>query len=164
MFCSFGESPRILRLFCTGEVIEWDSPRFEGFLEKMGKNKIDGARAVISLKIWKVQTSCGYGVPKLGMSDGGAELADRQTMGHWAHGKVEKNEMSAYQQLNNLQSLDGLPGLRTARRDNREIIWLGDAKAAARRIMRQREALATGVVIGIFIAFLTALLQRMALH
>lgn len=54
MFCSFGTSPRIMRLFCTGSVVEWDDPKFEETLKRMGKEKIDGARAVILLDVWKV--------------------------------------------------------------------------------------------------------------
>ena len=54
MFCSFATSPRILRFFCTGEVIEWDDGRFEGLLRKMGKERIEGARAVILLDVFKV--------------------------------------------------------------------------------------------------------------
>ena len=55
MFCSFAKSPRIMRFFCTGKVVEWDHPRFEGLLERMGKEKIEGARAVILLSVFKVR-------------------------------------------------------------------------------------------------------------
>ena len=54
MFCSFEKTPRILRLFCTGRVIEfWE----DGFVEKtreMGVEVPVGARAVIMLEIFKV--------------------------------------------------------------------------------------------------------------
>ena len=53
MFCSFGKSPRIMRWFCTGRVVEWDQPEFEELLKKMNKAKIDGARAIIMLHVWK---------------------------------------------------------------------------------------------------------------
>ncbi|KAL8806074.1 MAG: hypothetical protein Q9182_001606, partial [Xanthomendoza sp. 2 TL-2023] len=84
MFCSFETSPRILRFFCWGEVVEWnDKARFGEMVRKMGKTKVvEGARAVVRLKVWKrlrgrkrkdvyddkneqVQTSCGFGVPYL---------------------------------------------------------------------------------------------------
>src|SRR3954452_12005867 len=39
MFCSFGESPRIMRFFCKGRVVEWDRPEFESLLSKMGKKR-----------------------------------------------------------------------------------------------------------------------------
>ena len=54
MFCSFSMSPRIMRFFCTGKVVEWDQPAFEPLLKRMGKGKIEGARAVILLDIFKV--------------------------------------------------------------------------------------------------------------
>jgi hypothetical protein len=54
MFCSFGAAPRIMRFFCTGRVVEWDQPEFEVLLEKMGNKRIEGARAVIYLNVWKV--------------------------------------------------------------------------------------------------------------
>jgi hypothetical protein len=54
MFTSFDQSPRILRLFCKGRVIEfWE----DGFLEitrEMGMEVPVGARAVIVLDIFKV--------------------------------------------------------------------------------------------------------------
>ena len=55
MFCSFDKAPRILRLFCKGKVIEWNAPEFEGLVDKMGKKKMNGTRAVILLDIFKVR-------------------------------------------------------------------------------------------------------------
>lgn len=43
-----------MRFFCTGRVIEWDSPQFEPTLQRMGKRRVEGARAIIDLQIWKV--------------------------------------------------------------------------------------------------------------
>jgi hypothetical protein len=54
MFCSFGKTPRIMRFFCKGRVVEWDQPEFEVLLTKMGKKRIEGARAVIMLAVFKV--------------------------------------------------------------------------------------------------------------
>jgi hypothetical protein len=56
MFCSFDASPRIMRLFCTGTVIEWDQPEFAVYLKRMGKSEVAGARAVIKLDVFKVST------------------------------------------------------------------------------------------------------------
>ena len=115
--------------------MEWDQPEFEELLKKMGKERIDGARAVIVLDVWKVQTSCGYGVPKIGLPlqfDGtsGPEEAfeDRKTLEHWAANKVEKNEIDEYRVKNNVRSLDGLPALRSARRDAGERLWVADGR------------------------------------
>lgn len=54
MFCSFDASPRILRLFCTGSVIEWDQPEFLKYSQRMGKPEVVGARAIINLDVFKV--------------------------------------------------------------------------------------------------------------
>ena len=54
MFCSFAKSPRIMRFFCKGSVVEWDDGRFEGLMGKMGKRRVEGARAVILLDVLKV--------------------------------------------------------------------------------------------------------------
>ena len=57
MFCSFARSPRIMRFFCKGKIVEWDAPGFEPLLRKMGKKRVDGARAVILLEVFKVKAS-----------------------------------------------------------------------------------------------------------
>ncbi|TVY42744.1 Pyridoxamine 5'-phosphate oxidase family protein [Lachnellula subtilissima] len=166
MFCSFGASPRIMRFFCTGRVVEWDQAEFESLLRRMGKKRVDGARAVIMLTVWKVQTSCGYGVPRIREGEMDVEkgkeedaFQDRDTLGHWAGKKVERNEMGEYQMKNNARNLDGLPGLRTARRDAGERFWVEDARAKVGLIMSQKEAFVSGVFIGVLIALLGGLLQ-----
>ncbi|EPE26608.1 hypothetical protein GLAREA_02521 [Glarea lozoyensis ATCC 20868] len=158
MFCSFGISPRIMRFFCTGRVVEWDAPEFQHLLAKMGKAHVDGARAVLVFDIFKVQTSCGYGVPKISLplelsGDASPEEAfeDRKTLGHFAEKKCAANEMGAYQLKNNLRSLDKLPGLRSARRDSGQVMLLEDGMAFLRRVWGQREALGFGVLIGIVV-------------
>ncbi|OAX79215.1 hypothetical protein ACJ72_06464 [Emergomyces africanus] len=126
MFCSFNASPRILRLFCKGSVIEWNEPEFHPMLARMqmAEKYVEGARAVIVLDVFKVQTSCGYGVPRLALTTDATTntakpyLQDRETMGHWASTKIAKNELHAYQAVMNVYSLDGLPGLRAAMRDS----------------------------------------------
>ncbi|CAG8907231.1 unnamed protein product [Penicillium egyptiacum] len=129
MFCSFDASPRILRLFCTGTVIEWDQPEFGRCLQRMGKPPIVGARAIIQLDVFKVQTSCGYGVPLLTLTNdpetdkSSPYLQDRQTLGHFATKKVSAGQMQKYQQEWNSRSLDGLPGLRSALKDSGHYTW-----------------------------------------
>lgn len=63
MFCSFDTSPYILRLFCTGEILKPGDAAFNTLLahwDGMNKNEV---RQMFLLKIKKVQSSCGYGVP-----------------------------------------------------------------------------------------------------
>jgi len=54
MFCSFETSPRIMRFFCTGRVVAWNEPQFDGWLDRMGGKKVTGARAVVVLDVYKV--------------------------------------------------------------------------------------------------------------
>lgn len=54
MFCSFEQSPRILRLFCRGKVVEFWEQGFGDAVRGMGVEVPVGARAVILLEIWKV--------------------------------------------------------------------------------------------------------------
>ena len=107
-----------------------------------------------------MQTSCGFGVPYLtstpvptGPEEKHAEvlkpiLKDRETMGHWASKQVDADELRPYQRMNNAASLDGLTGLRTARKDKGEILLLTEAKATYRRVTGHREALLWGMVLG----------------
>ncbi|KAI9810812.1 MAG: hypothetical protein M1827_006019 [Pycnora praestabilis] len=180
MFCSFGKRPRIMRLFCKGSIVEWDSPRFEPLLKEMGKERIDGARAIVLLDVFKVQTSCGYGVPFLSLKntpsssptptradDSSSEdedrppathtekghiepiLEDRKTMGHWSHYKVSKNEMMSWHVQYNRNSLDGLRGLRVARRDGGECLMLGDAQQKFKSVaFGQWQGIMVGILIG----------------
>lgn len=53
MFCSFDKAPRIMRWFCKGRVIEWDEPEFDVVLDRMGKNRTDGARAILYFEVFK---------------------------------------------------------------------------------------------------------------
>jgi hypothetical protein len=46
-----------MRWFCKGRVVEWDSKEFEPLLKRMGKRRIDGARAIIELDVFKVEPS-----------------------------------------------------------------------------------------------------------
>lgn len=149
-FNSFTSTPRILRLFCRGRVIESDHPDFSSWISKVGGEHLIGARAVIVLDIWKVQTSCGYGVPvvKTGENGEGVVFEDRKTIRDWCGKKVEKGQLGEYQRVWNRDSLDGLPGMRTAMRENGEWLWWGDVKAFVRRVAGTGDVLAVGVGLG----------------
>ncbi|OOG00683.1 hypothetical protein ASPCADRAFT_511623 [Aspergillus carbonarius ITEM 5010] len=153
MFCSFDASPGIVRFFCSGSVIEWNEPRFTPYLERMGGKQVEGARAIIRLNVFKAQHSCGYGVPRLSLKvdpkthDTNPFLQDRNTLGHWTGKKVRSNELRAYQKEYNVRSLDGLPGLNTALKDNHQLIWLKQVGNWARRHRDEIEMVKTSVLI-----------------
>lgn len=98
-------------------------------------------------------------MPRLCTQDAGngleAALENRKILGHWGANKVEKNELQPYQQKWNSRSLDGLNGLRSARRDNGEILWVEDLKARGRRMMAQGDTLVVGLLMGILLVLLT---------
>lgn len=205
MFMSFGPTPRILRLFCRSSIVEWDSPRFKELVQTISRGSrredFDGARAVIVCDIWQVQTSCGYGVPRVkkgiysagdvaededagktssnektgdatvdvelllrqGLADGQklTELCvfeERPHLDHWAGSMVTKNAALKYQAQNNARSMDGLPGLKTARRDNSEMLWVGDAAAYFRRMSAEKVSVAIGFTLGFFVYFILSAL------
>lgn len=170
MFCSFGASPQIMRLFCKGRVVEkWDQ-HYQEVRAKMATENGDevdltGARAIIVLKVQKVQTSCGFGVPIMdGKAEAGGDAVttvdhdedstgvkgwkSRDTMDNWARKQVEKKELSDYQKRNNARSLDGLPGMHSARRSYDENFAIEDTKAWFRKVVRQQDAIAFGFGLG----------------
>lgn len=200
MFCSFGPTPGIIRLFCKSTVVEWDEPAFGSWMKRItGSEKppFDGTRAIIVAEVWECQTSCGYGVPRVkkalyaptnedgdaltvdpvveeilreGFKGNGKEdprtakltelsvFEERPSMDQWAAQKTTNNSMLQYQRDNNSRSIDGLPGLRAARRDAGEQgkLWWGDVKARVRRAAAERDGAALGFVIAFLLwVFLT---------
>jgi hypothetical protein len=190
MFCSFGPSPQVMRLFCTGRVIEkWDR-YYQELRAKMATENgdevdITGARAIIVLKVKRVQTSCGFGVPI--MSNGSRESTEgagdaltivehdadtdandgwkpRETMNHWARKMIEKQELADYQKSANHQSLDGLPGMTSARRALDQNFAIEDTKAWFRKINRQQDAILFGVGLGIMLMLLFSLVGILSIR
>lgn len=100
MFCSFTQSPMILRLYGHGRVIRprdsaWQTyaSHFEG---------LPGQRQLILLEIESVQTSCGFGVPLYEF------VTERDTLLRSAEKKGEAG-IRQYQLEKNQVSIDGLP-------------------------------------------------------
>ncbi|MEO8665319.1 MAG: pyridoxamine 5'-phosphate oxidase family protein [Ignavibacteria bacterium] len=100
MFCSFEETPNILRLYGTGKTVlrkdkEWKelSGHFEIY---------PSTRQIIVAKITKVQTSCGFGVPVY------EYRRERDMHFKWAEKKGGKG-LEDYIAEKNLLSIDGLP-------------------------------------------------------
>ncbi|QSZ36001.1 hypothetical protein DSL72_007125 [Monilinia vaccinii-corymbosi] len=151
-----------MRFFCTGRVVEWNAPQFQPLVLKMGKEHVVGARAVILLDVWKVQTSCGYGVPiitplSIQMQDPSTgPWTDRETLGHFSAQKVGKSLMQTYQALNNSYSLDAIPGLKSARRqkfnDHMVLVKADEWFFWGKRIVKgEWKGLVVGLVVGCLI-------------
>jgi Pyridoxamine 5'-phosphate oxidase len=100
MFCSFEDSPNILRLYGKGFAVlpgteEWKvyAPNFKIY---------PSTRQIIVADIDLVQTSCGFGVPLYNYE------GDRGIHFDWAEKKGEEG-LREYVLEKNLKSIDGLP-------------------------------------------------------
>jgi hypothetical protein len=193
MFMSFGPTPRILRLFCKGRVVECmrdvqndgrvdekQNGEFEHWLHKMGQTRPNAIRSIIILDIFSVSTSCGFGVPRvrreLYANDSGASkdiseadlpISDGVTVEHFAKElsvfeerptladrgawREKKNQVLSYHIEKNMRSLDGLPGLRQARRVAGRTLWLDDVQTRFKKILAEPEAVLCGFALAILL-------------
>jgi predicted pyridoxine 5'-phosphate oxidase superfamily flavin-nucleotide-binding protein len=101
MFCAFQGRPNIVRLYGTGEVLELGSPEAAPLLDRFPE--LPGARAVITVDVTRIQTSCGYAVPLMEL------VSDRDLLLDWAAKKGE-DSLVEYRAEKNATSIDGLPG------------------------------------------------------
>lgn len=104
MFCAFSGTPRILRLFGRGEVIlpgvsEWAK------LRAHFPSALPPARQIVRVKVERVQSSCGFGVPLMD------HVQQRDELIQWATRKGEAG-LWEYQEKNNTRSIDDLPAPR----------------------------------------------------
>ena len=100
MFCSFAESPLILRLYGRGRVVgpadgEWAGLR--GLFPEL-----PGERQIVVLHVESAQTSCGFGVPVYELK------GERPALAEWALRKGEEG-LREYRRGKNRLSIDGLP-------------------------------------------------------
>jgi len=100
MACSFGERPRVLRIYGKGSVHLPGSSRWPELRACFGE--MVGTRQIITLEIERVQTSCGYGVPKMRI------VGPREALAKWAATKGPDG-LDRYRSEKNLASIDGLP-------------------------------------------------------
>ncbi|MEO0551175.1 MAG: pyridoxamine 5'-phosphate oxidase family protein [Pseudomonadota bacterium] len=106
MFCAFEGAPVILRLYGEAKATQWDEPGFADLLSHFPD--FDKARAIFTIKLTRIQDSCGWGVPFYefkGERDQLKRYADnpKVTAEQWAEGYRIKNALS----------IDGLPGVRS---------------------------------------------------
>lgn len=104
MFCAFEGAANILRLYGTGEAVQFDDPRFPELLAHFPA--FDRARAIVTVDVTRIADSCGWGVPFYdfkGERDQLKRYADNpnRSADDWA----EKYRTA------NAESIDGLPGI-----------------------------------------------------
>ncbi len=102
MFCAFDGKPQIVRLYGTGRSIH---PGDQSWAEAADQfpNYVS-ARSVVMVEVHKVGSSCGFGVPLMGV------VGDRDRLITWADAKGA-DQMPAYWAKRNATSIDGLSAL-----------------------------------------------------
>ena len=101
MFCAFSGPPRILRLYGHGQVHPAGSDRFVELAPHFAD--LPGARSIITCDLERIQSSCGYAVPLMEMSE------QRSTLVDWAE-RRGADGLADYWVEKNETSIDGLPG------------------------------------------------------
>jgi hypothetical protein len=99
MFCAFTGAPRILRLYGTGEVALPGTAAWDALADRFPD--YPGARQIVVAAIARVQTSCGFAVPRM------QYVQQRDTLLRWAESKGDA--LPAYRAQKNATSIDGLP-------------------------------------------------------
>jgi Pyridoxamine 5'-phosphate oxidase len=102
MFCAFDGKPLIVRLHGRGEVLPIGEPEADALMSRFGS--YPGARSVIRVRLDRVATSCGYGVPLLQYQ------GERDQLLKWAQRRGDDG-LAEYRAEKNAASIDGLPGL-----------------------------------------------------
>jgi hypothetical protein len=123
MFCSFERSPKILRLYGTGQVVLPEEPNWPRFAAYFPGSGLPGSglpgsrsaeretdtgrgnqRAIIVVELDRIADSCGYAVPLMDL------VEERDLLTRWAERK-SPDELVAYRVEHNSLSIDGLPAL-----------------------------------------------------
>ncbi|KAF2788988.1 hypothetical protein K505DRAFT_352849 [Melanomma pulvis-pyrius CBS 109.77] len=143
----FYASPEIMRSFCFGSIIKKDSKGFEARRANMGNDvELTGARAIVLVNIWNVQTSCGLSVPLVVQSNSGTECGEKDL--------VSENKFSIRDTVDTwssriYQNLDGLTDMRSAKRARGQWMTVGGSKAWVRGVGRQWDILLVGMLMTI---------------
>lgn len=106
MMCAFDGPPKIFRFHGTGEVI---TPLDDGFeaLHQLFEMPGIGVRTIIRIHVDRISDSCGYGVPNYEFT--GERRSTQNYIEKTGTQTIRKNMAT-----NNLQSIDGLPGITEA--------------------------------------------------
>jgi hypothetical protein len=102
MFCSFGRSPKILRLYGTGRAVRPDAPEWASLADRFGSCHV-GVRSIIVVDVTRVADSCGYAVPQM-------ELVGERTLLDDQHAR-RPAEQWPDRVGRNAESIDGMPAL-----------------------------------------------------
>lgn len=99
MFCSYTRTTSILRLYGNAHEVTPEDDEFNDYYALFPD--FAAPRQVFILDITSIQTSCGYGVPVMTLDH------ERETLDKYMAG-LGPNGVRAYQQKNNLRTIDGI--------------------------------------------------------
>lgn len=92
MLCSFDATARVLRLYGRGRRVDLDAPELAMHRAAFADDFHPYVRQAFFVEVERLQTSCGYGVPRMQF------VEERDTLDRWCERKVEPRVM-----------VDGLP-------------------------------------------------------
>lgn len=87
MLCSFEATASILRLYGRGRCVDLDAPELAEYRDAFVDDFHPYVRQAFFVDVEKVQTSCGYAVPRMEF------VSERDTLDRWCENKVEPREM-----------------------------------------------------------------------
>lgn len=88
MFCSFDATAGIVRLYGRGRALAMDDPAFVAHADAFRDDAHPFVRQAFIVDVERVQTSCGYAVPRF------EYIEDRDTLDLWCERKVEPRAMA----------------------------------------------------------------------
>ena len=103
MMCAFEGPPKIFRFHGSGDVVTPRDPEFPELAGSFDRSEL-GIRAIVRVSVSRISDSCGYGVPLYEYQ------SQRRTSPNYIRSRGAER-IRAYQEENNLESLDGLPGI-----------------------------------------------------
>jgi hypothetical protein len=87
MLCSFEATAGIVRLYGRGRRVDLDDPDLRRYREAFASDLHPYVRQAFFVDVEKVQTSCGYAVPRMEYA------AERETLDKWCERKLYPREM-----------------------------------------------------------------------
>lgn len=88
MFCSFDAPANIVQLYGHGRAVSLDDPMLVEYRAAFKSDAHPFVRQAFFVDIEKVQTSCGYAVPRMQF------LSERDTLDKWCDNRLEPRAMS----------------------------------------------------------------------
>jgi len=140
LFQAFEGPPRICRLFGTGTVHEYGTPKYNELIPP--GTRTPSSRAAIVIDVHKVGTSCGYAIPfyefkshRNQLYQYGQKWEDADNESLQLSNTISSKGIAKYWKEHNAQSIDGIPGLDSTTAEvvdpfiTKKILYTSDDKA-----------------------------------